>query len=164
MTTCIVRPVLTLASALVLAASAHAQAPQGVMTPNPALGSDAPKVTRPLTPTKAITNDDLVSASGSCAGMAEGPANANALADNAAGAPPGAGGGVALGHTECDVVRGLGAPDNVDLSSNPRGDRVAVLTYSRGARAGIYTFTSGRLSSVEAGPEPQPAKPKAKKK
>jgi hypothetical protein len=42
------------------------------------------------------------------------------------------------------------------------------LTYSRGPRAGIYTFTSGRLTSVERGPEPvaQPktAKPKAKKK
>lgn len=118
--------------------------------------------TPPLTPTKAITNDDLVSANGSCAGMAEGAANANALADNAAGAPPGAG-GVALGHTECDVVRGLGAPDNVDISTNPSGGRVTVITYSRGARAGIYTFASGRLSSVEAGAEPQPAKPRAKR-
>ena len=76
------------------------------------------------------------------------------------------GGTVALGHTECDVVRGIGAPDNVNLSNNPRGDRVAVVTYSRGPRAGIYTFTAGRLSSIERGaePVPQPAKPKAKKK
>ncbi|MEA2887384.1 MAG: hypothetical protein QOD11_1744, partial [Bradyrhizobium sp.] len=54
------------------------------------------------------------------------------------------------------------------LSNNARGNRLAVLTYSRGPRAGIYTFTSGRLTSVERGPEPveQPktAKPKAKKK
>jgi hypothetical protein len=75
---------------------------------------------------------------------------------------------VALLHTECDVVRGIGAPDSVNLSNNGRGDRVAVVTYLRGPRAGIYTFTGGRLSSVEAGPEqpaqPKTAKPKAKKK
>ena len=75
---------------------------------------------------------------------------------------------MALGHTECDVVRGIGAPDNVNLSSNPRGERIAVVTWSRGSRAGIYTFTGGRLSSIERGPEPvvQPrtVKPKAKKK
>ena len=78
------------------------------------------------------------------------------------------GGTVALGHTECDVVRGIGAPDSVNLSNNPRGDRVAVVTYTHGSRAGIYTFTAGRLSAVERGEEPaqQPkaAKPKAKKK
>ena len=60
---------------------------------------------------------------------------------------------MALGHTECDVVRGIGAPDSVNLSNNARGDRVAVVTYSQGQRAGIYTFTAGRLTSVERGPE-----------
>jgi hypothetical protein len=123
--------------------------------------------TPPLTPTKAVTAEELVSAEGGCPGM--GPANANALADGAAGAPPPQSAGtVALGHTECDVVRGIGAPDNVSLSNNPRGDRVAVVTYTRGPRAGIYTFTAGRLSSIERGaepaPEPKAAKPKAKKK
>ena len=92
---------------------------------------------------------------------------AQALADNAAGAPP-PGGTVALGHTECDVVRGIGAPDNVNLSTAPGGGRLAVVTWSRGPRAGIYTFSSGRLTSIERGPEPvevpKPAKPKAKKK
>ena len=75
-------------------------------------------------------------------------------------------GTVALGHTECDVVRGIGAPDNVSLSNNPRGDRVAVVDSSRGQRAGIYTFTAGRLTSIERGPEPvaPSAEPKAKKK
>jgi hypothetical protein len=97
------------------------------------------------------------------------PGDANALTDGATAAPTSRPGAVALGHTECDVVRGIGAaPENVSLSSNPRGDRVAVLSYSRGSRPGIYTFTAGRLSSVERGPEPvaQPktAKPKAKKK
>jgi hypothetical protein len=121
--------------------------------------------TAPLTPNKPVTPEDLVSADGLCPGMAPpgGPADANALTDGAAGAPaPTTTGTVALGHTECDVVRGIGAPDNVNLSNNPRGDRVAVINYSRGQRAGIYTFTAGRLSSIERGAEPV-AQPKATK-
>jgi hypothetical protein len=127
--------------------------------------------TPPLTPNKPVTAEDMVSAEGFCPGMAPpgGPADASALTDGAAGAPaPTTTGTVALGHTECDVVRGIGAPDNVNLSNNARGDRVVVINYSKGQRAGIYTFTAGRLSSIERGPEPvgQPkiAKPKAKKK
>ena len=47
--------------------------------------------------------------------------------------------------------------------------KTAVVTYSQGQRAGIYTFTSGRLSSIERGPEPVAppktarSKPKPKK-
>jgi hypothetical protein len=110
--------------------------------------------TPPLTADKPVTPDELVAADGGCPGMAASGAGANALADGAAGSPPSTTGRVALGHTECDVVRGIGAPDNVSLSSNPRGDRVAVVSYSRGQRAGIYTFTAGRLSSIERAPEP----------
>ncbi len=123
--------------------------------------------TPPLTPNKLVTAEDLVSADGACPGMAppSGSADANALAE---GAPPQSTGTVALGHTECDVVRGIGSAESVNLSSNPRGDRVAVVTYSRGPRAGIYTFTGGRLTSIERGAEPAPqpkaTKPKAKKK
>ena len=88
--------------------------------------------------------------------------------DNAAGAPPPVGGTVALLHTECDVVRGIGAPDSVDISNAPGGGRMVTVTYLRGARAGIYTFTGGRLTSVEAVAEqpaqPKSAKPKPKKK
>jgi hypothetical protein len=127
--------------------------------------------TPPLTPNKPVTADDLVSAEGYCPGMAPaaGPSGANALTDGAAGAPPpSTSGTVALGHTECDVVRGIGAPGSVNLSNNARGDRVAVITYSQGQRAGIYTFAAGRLTSIERGPEsaapPKVAKPKAKKK
>ena len=108
--------------------------------------------TPPLTPTKQVMPDELVSADGGCPGM--GAPGANALADGAAGSPPpSTSGTVALGHTECDVVRGIGAPDNVSLSNNPRGDRMAVVSYSRGQRAGIYTFTAGRLTSIERAPE-----------
>ena len=128
--------------------------------------------TPPLTPDKPVRSEDLVSAEGSCPGMASAagmPANANALSDGAAAAPTASTTGtVALGHTECDVVRGIGAPDSVNISNNPRGDRLAVVNYSRGQRAGIYTFTSGRLTSIERGSdpvaEPKTAKPKAKKK
>ena len=127
--------------------------------------------TPPLTPNKAVAPEDLISADGLCSGMqpAGNPGDANALTDGAAAAPPTqATGTVALGHTECDVARGVGSPDNVSLSNNERGERVALITYSRGPRAGIYTFTGGRLSSIERGPEPvaQPrvAKPRAKKK
>ena len=112
--------------------------------------------TAPLTPDKPVTAEDLVSADGGCPGMAPpaGPADANALTDGAAGAPvPSTTGTVALGHTECDVVRGIGAPAHVDLSNNPRGDRVAVITYNQGQRAGTYPFTAGRLTSIERGPE-----------
>jgi hypothetical protein len=127
---------------------------------------DAP----PLTPNEPVRADDLVSADGACPGMPPpgGPTDANALTDGPAGAPPKSLGSVALGHTECDVVRGVGAPDSVNISSNPGGERVAVVSWSRGARAGIYTFTGGRLSSVERGAEPvavpKAAKSKPKKK
>jgi hypothetical protein len=128
--------------------------------------------TPPLTPNKPVGADDLVSAEGSCPGMAPaaGAADANALTDGPAGAPPPAGTGtVALGHTDCDVVRGIGAPTSVNLSNDPRGGRVAVVTWLQGPRAGIYTFTAGRLTSIERAPEterPKPAKAKkvAKKK
>jgi len=129
---------------------------------------DAP----PLTPDRPVTSEDLVSAEGYCPGMAppaSSPADANAAAGDPAAAPiPSTTGTVALGHTECDVVRGIGAPASVNLSNNGRGDRVAVVNYTQGQRAGIYTFTAGRLTSVERGPEqapqPRPAKSKPKKK
>jgi hypothetical protein len=120
--------------------------------------------TPPLTPDRPVTAEDLVSADGACPGMAApgSPADANALTDGPAGSPPARTGTVALGHTECDVVRGIGAPSNVNLSSGPGGDRVAVVTWSQGPRAGIYTFTGGRLSSIEGVPV-APAQPKAVK-
>jgi hypothetical protein len=125
---------------------------------------DAP----PLTPNKPVGPEDLVSADGACPGMASAgiPSNANASDGGAAAAPPRPG-AVALGHTECDVVRGIGAPDSVNLSQNQRGERVAVVNFSQGQRAGIYTFTAGRLISIERAAEPaadpKAAKPKKKK-
>lgn len=120
----------------------------------------------PLTPDKPVRADELVSADGACPGMAPVGAPTDANASTEPSAPTG--GTVALGHTECDVVRGIGAPSSVNISNDAGGRRVTVVTWQTGPRAGIYTFTSGRLSSIEGTPEqpaaPKPVKPKAKKK
>lgn len=119
--------------------------------------------TPPLTPTKPITPEDLVSAEGACPGMPAAPADANASAEGGPAAPPAPTGSVALGHTECDVVRGIGiAPDSVNLSRNERGERVALITYLHGPRPGAYTFTAGRLTSIERVNAPEPEKKPAK--
>lgn len=123
--------------------------------------------TPPLSAARAITQDDLISAEGYCSGMTP-PSEANAMSDAALPSTGSASGtGVALGQSECDVARYAGAPDNVNISNGERGDRLAVLTYVRGPRPGIYRFSAGRLASIERGPEPvAPARPAraAKKK
>src|SRR3978361_439329 len=73
--------------------------------------------TPPLTPDKPVYSDDLISAEGQCPGME--PSDATALADPAA--PRSRPGIVALGHTECDVARGAGPPDSVNLSTDGMG-------------------------------------------
>lgn len=120
----------------------------------------------PLSPERSVAADQLITADGVCPGMAASDAQALAGSDQPAAAVP-PGGKVALGQPECEVARGIGAPDSVNLSANEGGERVAVLTYLRGPRAGIYRFTAGRLSSVERGVEqaPEPKRqPKAKKR
>jgi hypothetical protein len=75
------------------------------------------------------------------------------------------GAGIALEMSECDLVRRMGAPENVAISSNARGDRTAVLTYQRSERPGIYRFVAGRLVSIERVAEPpQPERPAKKAK
>ncbi len=103
----------------------------------------------PLSPTKPVAPADLVSADGACSDMPPPGAEAQASADGAMPAGP-----VALGHTECEVVRAVGQPSHVELSSDPQGRRLAVVTYGGGSRSGIYRFTAGRLSSIEALPAP----------
>jgi hypothetical protein len=82
--------------------------------------------------------------------------------------PPGAPqlmGGIALGMSECDVVRRAGLPGNINIGAGDRGDRKVVLTYLTGSWPGIYTFDAGRLKIVDRAPEPPPsAKPPAKTK
>src|SRR5262245_17691178 len=105
---------------------------------------------------------DLVGPEGQCA-AAGAPADGDASPPEAPASAPG---GIALQMTECDVVRRAGAPERVELGTNERGDRTAVLTYTRGTRPGIYRFANGRLVSVERGPEPEapPRSQKATKK
>ncbi len=108
---------------------------------------------RPAGPT------DLVSPDGQCAAPA---APAAAEPSDSAGAPPALPGGISLQMTECDVVNRIGAPDHVELGTNERGERSAVITYTHGGRPGIYRFADGRLKSIERVAEPAPERPKEK--
>ena len=96
---------------------------------------------------------DLVGPEGQCAGGRQ-----EQTADPAAGTPAAV--GISLQMTECDVVGRIGTPDRVDLGATERGERAAVLTYTRGTRPGIYRFSGGRLTSIERGAEPAPERPK----
>lgn len=68
--------------------------------------------------------------------------------------------GIALQMTECQVVAVAGNTDRVEISADPRGQRMVTLTYLSGGRPGIYRFAGGRLASMERVAEPpQPKKP-----
>jgi hypothetical protein len=97
---------------------------------------------------------DLVGPDGQCAGGRQEQATDPA----AAGTPAAV--GISLQMTECDVVGRIGTPDRVDLGSTERGDRSAVLIYTRGARPGVYRFSGGRLTSIERGAEAAPERQK----
>ena len=94
---------------------------------------------------------ELVGPDGQCAYAATAPTADPGVDPATAGLVQG---GVALQMTECEVVRRAGPPEQVELGANERGERSAVLTYVRGPRPGIYRFASGRLYSIERGPEP----------
>ncbi len=114
---------------------------------------------------RPVTAADLVSADGQCAmTAAEAPPPASGWRVGAGGRT--ASGGIALQMTECDVVRRAGAPEQLQIGADERGDRAVVITYVRGPRPGIYRFAAGRLTSIERAPEAPGAKaaPKAKRK
>lgn len=109
---------------------------------------------------RPVTAADLVTADGQCAmTTAEAPAGSSEQ-------PALVSGGIALQMTECDVVRRAGAPEQLQIGADERGDRSVIITYIRGTRPGVYRFAAGRLVSIEAAPEAPGAKaaPKAKKK
>ena len=138
----------------------------------------------PLSPTKPVAPNDLVSADGRCAPAPLPPQAAippppppdrpvGSIAGDLARAPMPAStyasvspqqggapvlGGVGLGMSECDVVRRAGLPTNVTIGGGEQGGRHVVLTYLSGPWPGIYTFDSGRLKVVDAAPLP-PAPP-----
>ena len=116
---------------------------------------------------KPVTAEDLVDADGRCAAPV---ASQEVAADGTTTtmAVPLIPSGIALDMTECDVVKRAGQPERVQVGTNERNERTLILTYIRGERPGIYNFVSGRLTSMERGPEPpapvKKAKPKAKPK
>jgi len=129
---------------------------------------------------RVVRADDLIDANGACPGGAApsqalnftpgpqaGPATSNAPPPDANAAAPPVRTGVALGMTECEVVRAIGHTDRIEISANENGQRSVTLTYLQGARPGIYRFVAGQLVSLERVDEPPPAakpvKPKPKK-
>jgi hypothetical protein len=102
---------------------------------------------------------DLVGADGQCASAGSGIEPPSVTSN-----------GVALQMTECEIVRRIGAPEQLNVGGNDRGEREVLLTYVNGQRPGIYRFRSGRLVSIERGPEPVSAArphrsaPKAKRR
>ena len=114
--------------------------------------------------TRRVSPEDLAGADGRCAGggiavPAAGPEGESAPRPEA---PPAMTAGVGLGMSECEVIRRAGAADDFQLGTSDRGERALTLTYLRGSRPGIYRLQSGRLVSVERGPE-APAAPKVAK-
>jgi hypothetical protein len=61
--------------------------------------------------------------------------------------------GIGLGMTECDLIRQAGPANGIEVGTNEKGQRTAVITYPQGERAGIYRFTSGLLVTIERAPE-----------
>jgi hypothetical protein len=118
-----------------------------------------------------IGPQDLVDASGRCPAAAA-PAQAPDVAgggQGTQGATPAAqlsGRPIVLKMTECDLVGAAGAPQDVQIGANERGDRAVTLEYKAGVHAGIYRFISGRLVSVErveGAPQTPAQKPPARK-
>jgi hypothetical protein len=123
-----------------------------------------------LGPSGPVAPEDLVSAEGHCAPAVEPaqpsqaaapqakPTAAAPVSDRLEPAMPGAAptpmvsGGIALGMTECEVVRRAGAPNNVAISADAKGERKVDISYLDGYRPGIYHFVSGRLKVVEQAP------------
>jgi hypothetical protein len=116
-----------------------------------------------------VSPDDLVDASGRCAGAFVPAATSGDPNAPQAGVPlPDAGvpmipSAVSLDMSECDVVKRAGIAQRVEIGRGDRGERKVTMTYLSGDRAGVYTFSDGRLKSMERGPD-QPPEPKVAKK
>jgi hypothetical protein len=163
-------------------------APEDLVTADGRCGAPAAQAVEPQTPTAAAPEPATAPADrpvGSIAGdLAGAPMPAAPPAPVQASAPPpdrlqlegqSGGpsfprvmGGVALGMTECQVVRRAGPPSNVAITAgnaDGKGERKVVLTYDGGSWPGIYSFVSGRLQVVEGLPAPsQTAQPKSRRK
>jgi hypothetical protein len=125
--------------------------------PTRLFSNDSTVSVAPLSPKKAVTPDELVSGEGTCAGMSvvENPAS-NVPPGATPASAPATGGNIGFDSTECDVVRFAGIPNSTEISANERGERAVLMTYLGGPRPGVYKFLSGRLTSIERGPAPEP--------
>jgi hypothetical protein len=126
--------------------------------------------------TREVKPEDLIGADGLCAGATpqppEIPISSQSFTSESPPAAPGSApggeslpavtGGIALEMTECQVAQRAGLADRVEIGANERSERAVSLTYMRGERPGIYRFVSGRLVSIERGPEPPPEPKPAK--
>jgi len=72
-------------------------------------------------------------------------------------------GGIALGMSECQVVRRAGRPGNVSIASGANGGRQVTISYPTGTWPGIYHFADGRLKEIDRAPEAAKPPPKVKK-
>jgi hypothetical protein len=124
---------------------------------------DAATIFRPMSVTNStertlspVTAQEMVDAEGRCAGAWTAPAGSEGALAPEQGPGPAVSSGIAIDMTECDVVKRVGAPDQVAIGSNQRSERTATLTFLQGARPGIYHFTAGRLTLMERAPEPPP--------
>jgi hypothetical protein len=113
------------------------------------------------TSARPVSSNDLVDGSGACPAMAA-PVPSEASPE-AAAAPPPTVRGVGLDMTECEVVIASGMPQSVNIGTNERGERTVIMTYMTTERSGTYRFVSGRLVSLERGPE-APAAAQTQKK
>ena len=154
--------------------------PRGVVDANELVGADgscgappvaaaAPEPAPAAAPTPAAERPvGTVAGDYARAPMLEAPQAAAHPNGAALGQPPGGPlvmGGIALGMTECDVVRRAGLPGNINIGAGDKGERKVVLTYLSGSWPGIYTFDAGRLKVVDRAPVPEtPVKPAKKQK
>ena len=130
-----------------------------IFVPNPSQFAPKQESATPITP------GQLVDGSGYCADMGASPVpSAENAGDPAAAAPAVAptGRNVALQMSECEVVRSMGRPGDIQIAANERGDRMVTMTYMTPERP-IYRFIAGRLASIERGAEPPPPEPVKKK-
>lgn len=103
-----------------------------------------------------VADADLVDANGNCAGAV---APTTASGEGVPAVPT----AIALEMSECDVVKRAGIAEKVEIGVNERRERIATLTYINGQRPGIYSFTAGRLTSMDRAPEPPAASKPGKK-
>lgn len=115
-----------------------------------------------------VPPEDLVDASGRCAGAFVPGAAGDPNSPQAAASLPESGvpmipAAISLDMSECDIVKRAGVAQRVELGRGAAGERSVTMTYLSGDRAGVYQFTDGRLKSMERGPEPPAPPPKTAK-